>query len=125
MEKAKELLNANDIESQIEKKALELKILNNWLDYTNEDSNLSDNNNIELQIIRQVLKGHGKIDNYTEQMRTVGIIYDKMEDKHVKLKMDETIEMEAFCQLIETGLTYDLYEEALHTTKKGKVLLFT
>ena len=50
LEKAKEKLNANDLEAQIDKKVLELKILKNWTHYTNEDSIIPDNETKELPV---------------------------------------------------------------------------
>merc|ERR1711952_618398 len=44
-----------------------------------------------------------------------------MEEKGLKVELDSDSELNVFCQGL-LGVTYEEYEEALKTTKKGKIL---
>ena len=46
-------------------------------------------------------------------------------EKKIQIQMDENTELNAFCSLIQTPFgetSYEQYEEALSTTKKGRIL---
>ena len=86
--------------------------------------------------MRQILKNHNysevlKNDDYksidTLDNQIVDKIHQEMKEKKIQIQMDENTELNAFCSLIETHFgapSYEQYEEALSTTKKGRILFF-
>ena len=124
LEDAKKLLNRSDLESVIERKVLELRILPKWSDYAKDNGNLENEQNLETRIIMKNLSEKDLNATGQEKLRLIDTNYKEMKEAGVNVPMNEDTEMEAFCQLVKPGLTYKTYEEALHTTKKRESSIY-
>merc|ERR1712050_492822 len=83
LDDAKKLLNRNDLESEVERKVLELRILPHWSDYAKDNENLEDDENLEIRIIRRNLSEKDLSATGQEKLRLIDTIYKEMKEAGV------------------------------------------
>ena len=126
---AKELLDDGNLEERILKKIWEPSfdaIVLELLDEIYSGKNLPDDENTEKGIVRKVVRTHYTNDTFDgdHKQQIIDEAFEELKKKKIQaqlpIEINEDDEMEAFCKIIHTS--YEEYEKALSTTKKGKVL---
>ena len=122
--KAKIFLDDENIEKIIEREVVGPSFreeLQKTLEEIERGEKYQYDENTEKGIIRKIIK-HFKPDgtDVPHDVQMLTKIVSEMHEKKVEIPNDEDAEMDAFCRLLDT--TYEKYEEALSTTKNGKIL---
>ena len=110
-------MDQKDLEKQIEREAIKLKLVE-------ERKNPTDDENSINKVLKSANASYEALDKVFDdetEGKMIDDILDKIQSMDLKFEVDEETELDFFCKIM-LDTTYEKYEKALKTTKRGKIL---